>query len=96
MIQLTWKDVYVRYGEYVGEDFTLSDAARNKVADYPHCVKSAFWFYCINKKISKYAKFDDFNMVTALINGGFNGYTDRLKYFRTAVSVLKLITYHQR
>lgn len=89
LIQLTWKDVYVRYGEYVGEDFTLSDAARNKVADYPHCVKSAFWFYCINKKVSKYAKFDDFNMVTALINGGFNGYTERLKYFRTAVSVLK-------
>ncbi len=28
-------------------------------------------------------------MATALINGGFNGYTDRLKYFKTAVSVLK-------
>lgn len=24
-----------------------------------------------------------------MINGGFNGYTDRLKYFKTAVSVLK-------
>ncbi|HCM4479624.1 TPA: hypothetical protein N3I75_004320 [Salmonella enterica subsp. enterica serovar Java] len=89
LIQLTWEDVYVRYGEYAGENFTSNDLARNKVADYPHCVKSAFWFYCINKKISKHAKLDDFNMATALINGGFNGYTDRLKYFKTAVSVLK-------
>ncbi|AFJ46277.1 hypothetical protein [Shimwellia blattae] len=88
LIQLTWQDVYVRYGEYVGEDFISNDAARNKVAEYPHCVKSAFWFYCINKKISKYAKLDDFNMVTALINGGFNGYIERLKYFKNAVGVL--------
>lgn len=89
LIQLTWEDVYVRYGEYAGENFTSNDSARNKAADYPHCVKSAFWFYCINKKISKHARLDDFNMATALINGGFNGYTDRLKYFKTAVSVLK-------
>ena len=43
----------------------------------------------MNKNVSKHAKSDDFNMVTALINGGFNGYNDRLKYFNRAVSVFK-------
>ncbi|MHB5981213.1 glycoside hydrolase family 19 protein [Klebsiella pneumoniae] len=89
LIQLTWQDVYTKYGAYVGEDFESDDAARNKIAQYPHCVRSAFWFYCVNKNVSKHAKSDDFNMVTALINGGFNGYNDRLKYFNRAVSVFK-------
>ncbi|HBA3053994.1 TPA: glycoside hydrolase family 19 protein [Escherichia coli] len=89
LIQLTWQDVYTKYGTYVGEDFESDDAARNKIAQYPHCVRSAFWFYCVNKNVSKHAKSDDFNMVTALINGGFNGYNDRLKYFNRAVSVFK-------
>lgn len=89
LIQLTWQEVYTKYGAYVGEDFELDDAARNKIAQYPHCVRSAFWFYCVNKNVSKHAKNDDFNMVTALINGGFNGYNDRLKYLNRAVSVFK-------
>ncbi|ENT4888766.1 hypothetical protein ACJXWJ_000008 [Salmonella enterica] len=77
------------HSTYVGEDFESDDASRNKIAQYPHCVRSAFWFYCVNKNLSKHAKNDDFNMVTALINGGFNGYNDRLKYFNRAVSVFK-------
>lgn len=77
------------HSTYVGEDFESDDASRNKIAQYPHCVRSAFWFYCVNKNVSKHAKNDDFNMVTALINGGFNGYNDRLKYFNRAVSVFK-------
>lgn len=89
LIQLTWQEVYTKYGAYVGEDFESDDASRNKIAQYPHCVRSAFWFYCVNKNVSKHAKNDDFNMVTALINGGFNGYNDRLKYFNRAVSVFK-------
>ncbi|EOU9513672.1 glycoside hydrolase family 19 protein [Cronobacter dublinensis] len=89
LIQLTWQDVYKKYGAYVGEDFESDDAARNKIAQHPDCVRSAFWFYCVNKNVSKHAKNDDFNMVTALINGGFNGYNDRLQYFNRAVSIFK-------
>lgn len=89
LIQLTWQEVYEKYGEYVGEDFGSSDAARNKITQYPHCVRSAFWFYCVNKNVAKHAKNDDFNLVTALINGGFNGYNDRVKYFDKAVESLK-------
>ncbi|MDY1035709.1 hypothetical protein SOM82_01925 [Lelliottia sp. CFBP8978] len=67
LIQLTWQEVYTKYGAYVGENFESDDASRNKIAQYPHCVRSAFWFYCVNKNVSKHAKNDDFNMVTALI-----------------------------
>lgn len=89
LIQLTWQDVYKKYGEYIGEDFESGEVARNKIAQYPHCVKSAFWFYCVNKNVIKFAKNDDFNMVTALINGGFNGYNDRVECFDIAVATLK-------
>ncbi|MDI7493497.1 hypothetical protein QLY92_15560 [Cronobacter dublinensis] len=89
LIQLTWQDLYKKYGAYVGEDFESDDAARNKIAQHPDCVRSAFWFYCVNKNVSQHAKNDDFNMVTALINGGFNGYNNRLQYFNRAVSIFK-------
>jgi hypothetical protein len=89
LIQLTWQDVYTKYGAYVNEDFETDDSARNKIAQYPHCVRSAFWFYCVYKNVVKHAKNDDFNMITALINGGFNGYNDRIKYFNRAVTTLK-------
>ena len=89
LIQLTWQDVYKQYGAYVNEDFQTNDSARNKITQYPHCVRSAFWFYCVYKKVDMHAKSDDFNMITALINGGFNGYNDRIQYFNTAVGILK-------
>lgn len=38
--------------------------------------------------MSKYAKCDDFNMVVALINGGFNGYLDRLSKLNDIVAIL--------
>lgn len=89
LIQLTWQNVYTEYGTYVGEDFESDASARNKITQYPHCVRSAFWFYCVNKNVVKHAKNDDFNMVTALINGGFNGYKDRIEYFNRTVNILK-------
>ncbi len=89
LIQLTWQDAYTRYCAYVGENFESDDSVRDKISQYPHCVRSAFWFYCINKNVARHAKNDDFNMVTALINGGFNGYNDRIEYFNSAVNSLK-------
>jgi len=90
LIQLTHQDAYIKYGISVSDDFISSDMARNKLSLSPDCVLSAFWFYMSydNKKINEYAKKDDFNMVTARVNGGFNGYNDRLKYFNKAVEVL--------
>lgn len=91
LIQLTNEVNYRKYGADIGEDVFSNDENRNKVATYPHCVKSAFWFYMDfgKQNINKYAKKDDFNIVTAKTNGGFNGYIDRLQRFDKIVSVLK-------
>ena len=91
LIQLTFQEKYERYGEFIRHDFVSVDKEKEKVAVFPHCVTSAFWYYMIyeNIKLDKYAKRDDFNFITAKINGGFNGYIDRLKYFKAAVDVLK-------
>ncbi len=91
LIQLTFQSSYRAYGISVGEDFTSDGACRDKLLYSPHCVTSAFWFYVKydNKKINNYAQADDFNMVTACVNGGFNGYKDRIHYFNKAVEVLR-------
>ncbi|WP_304163045.1 glycoside hydrolase family 19 protein [Lonsdalea britannica] len=91
LIQLTFEKNYRAYGSAVGEDVYSSEDNRNKLTTSPHCVTSAFWFYMDygNQNLDSYAKKDDFNMITARINGGFNGYDDRLRYFDKAVEVLR-------
>ncbi|MDX7993105.1 glycoside hydrolase family 19 protein [Xenorhabdus littoralis] len=89
LIQLTFEGNYTAYGNYIGEDVTSSAENRNKLLSPPHSVLSAFWFYKIYKNVFDSAENDDFNKVTALINGGFNGYNDRLDYLKTAIRILK-------
>lgn len=88
LLQLTLKVNYEKYGAYVDEDVTSSDSCREKVARPPHSALSAFWFYAQEKRLVKVAESDDLNMVTAKVNGGFNGYGDRVKYFNSANKVL--------
>lgn len=88
LIQITLRDNYKKYGEYIGEDVVSSDAARDKLTTLPHSVLSAFWYYEVSRKLDVFSAEDDFNKITAVINGGFNGYNDRLSIFNTAVKVL--------
>ncbi|WP_417634084.1 chitinase [Citrobacter sp. FR21RM1OL9030] len=81
LIQITGENNYTAYGEYINEDVISSDSARDKLISSPHCVLSAFWYFNIFKPVSVYAKNDDFNHVTALINGGYIHYNDRLSLF---------------
>ncbi|MCG3472149.1 hypothetical protein L7750_17710, partial [Xenorhabdus bovienii] len=89
LIQLTFEGTYTEYGDYIDEDVTSSAENRDKLLSPPHSVLSAFWFYNIYKNVFGSAGNDDFNKVTALINGGFNGYNDRLNYLKTAIRVLR-------
>lgn len=89
LIQVTHKSNYVSYGNYIAEDVISDDVARDKLTAPPHSVLSAFWFYNIHKSLNVTASNDDFNRVTAVINGGFNGDNDRLAIFRKSVEILK-------
>ncbi|MEF3097802.1 chitinase, partial [Raoultella terrigena] len=88
LIQITLRANYEKYGEYIGEDVTSGDSARDKLTRLPHSVLSAFWYYDVSRQLGGLAKNDDFNKVTAVINGGFNGYNDRLSIFNSAVKSL--------
>ncbi|WP_052189811.1 MULTISPECIES: hypothetical protein [Xenorhabdus] len=85
LIQLTHKRTYEDYGNYINEDVTSSAENRDKLLSPPHSVLSAFWFYKIKASVFDSAENDDFNKATAIINGGFNGYNDRLDYLKRAI-----------
>ncbi|HBH5322514.1 TPA: chitinase, partial [Escherichia coli] len=88
LIQVTGESNYTAYGEYINEDVTSSDSARDKLISSPHCVLSAFWYFNIFKRINEDAKNDDFNKITAVINGGYNHYDERLSIFNKLVTSL--------
>jgi predicted chitinase len=92
LIQLTLRANYLKYGAYIGSDVSSSEVNRNKLTQEPHSTLSAFWFYKVHKSLDTPAALDDFNFITAKINGGFNGYNDRIEYFNRASKILN--THH--
>lgn len=90
IMQLTKKENYTSYGNYASFDFTNdAHSSYDNVAKHPHSFLSGFWYYCIHTDCSSSAEKDDFNMITARINGGFNGYNQRLSKFNEISMILK-------
>ncbi|WP_244109302.1 lytic transglycosylase domain-containing protein [Burkholderia anthina] len=85
LIQLTHKENYLAYQEYSHEDVTSGTSAIEKVEKTPHSVLSAAWFFVIHVNLLKPSEDDDLIWVSRIINGGFNGYDNRLKYLNRAI-----------
>jgi putative chitinase len=83
-IQLTGRSNYSRFGGLLGLDLIGSptQAAAPEVA---FRIAALFWK---NRGLNEFAEAGDFREVTRRINGGFNGFEDRLKYYDRAKSVL--------
>lgn len=80
LIQLTFRENYEAYGKFVKVDFVSNLAAKQKLEQSPHAGKSAGWFWAKKgRNLNDLADDDDFILITQSINGGFNGYDDRLK-----------------
>lgn len=79
LIQITGKDNYTKYQDFSGEDVTSSLINKQKLENDPHAAKSAGWFWNISN-LNSLADNNDFIMITRIVNGGFNGFDDRLKY----------------
>ncbi|WP_186028895.1 glycoside hydrolase family 19 protein [Burkholderia gladioli] len=92
LIQLTHKENYDAYQKYSGEDVTSGMAAIEKVEKTPHSVLSAAWFFVDHVDLLKPSEDDDLIWVTRIINGGFNGYDNRLKYLNRSIKVWGLET----
>jgi len=87
-IQLTGRGNYGRFSKFIGEDCVENpDLVANK---YP--LASAAFFFDSNKLWTICDKgFDDATVtsVTKRVNGGINGLSDRLKYFKVYHNLLK-------
>jgi putative chitinase len=60
----------------------------NKAAVYPWALMSSVWYWD-SRKLNKYADDNNIELITRRINGGLNGYGDRVElYTRTALTLL--------
>ena len=97
-IQLTGRDNVTRFYEWCVENFPELDVPN--FVDNPKLIctdpwegLSAIWYWSIGnptgKSLNRYADNGDIEMVTKRVNGGLNGYQDRLnRYARVALVLL--------
>lgn len=84
LIQITGKDNYTRFANYIG--MTLSDVP-GYMETYDGAVKSACWFWKINR-LNRYADKGDIAGLTKAINGGYNGLDDRVEKYKKVLKIL--------
>lgn len=86
LIQITGRTNYGDCGEALGVDLI---AHPTRLADDDLACRSAGWYWG-TRDLSSFADRDDVDSITYRINGGYNGYDDRLHYLGSAKSVLGL------
>ncbi|WP_108805553.1 hypothetical protein [Aquimarina sp. Aq107] len=88
LIQLTFRSNYEAYGNFIGEDFTSSQQNKEKLERNPHASKSAGWFWAQSAELNDDADENDFIFITYSVNGGFNGYNERLQSVEKGFEIL--------
>jgi predicted chitinase len=83
-IQLTGRHNYRQAGKAIGVDL---EAKPELAADPKYLGLLAGWFWS-SRNLNYWADKGDFEKITRLINGGLNGYADRLSYWQRAKKVL--------
>lgn len=81
LFQLTGRTNYQKYSDYMGIDF-IADPGELEEPQYG--ADSSGWYWAVFKGLSPLADVGDFEKITRRINGGLNGYADRLNYYRRA------------
>lgn len=84
-IQITGKDNYTRLSKFTGIDFVTNP---DLLLQEPNALLSALWFWNINK-LNTLADRDDIRAITRIINGGLNGFNDRVNKVNYYKGVLK-------
>lgn len=84
LVQITGRSNYRDCGLALGADLLH----RPELLETPELAcKSAAWFWW-SKGLNEIADKGDFKLITKRINGGYNGYQDRLAYYERAQQVL--------
>lgn len=84
LIQITGRANYADYKGYCGFDVVVKPQLLAKPVG---SVRSSMWYWS-KKKLNELADKDDFATITKRVNGGTNGWDDRLKYLKRAKNVL--------
>ena len=84
LIQITGYFNYVAISKSLKVDFVNHP---EKLAEIPWCVEGACWWW-VNHGLNVLADNGEFKTITRRINGGLNGYNDRVKYYKRALKVL--------
>lgn len=84
LIQLTGRENYQKFADSIGKDIydTIAYLGTNSGA-----LESAAWFWDINN-LNLPSDAGDVKKVTKIINGGLNGYDDRLARYNAAVAIM--------
>ena len=92
LIQITGRDVYIKYGRYLGRDLTQGNNMK-LVEQEPWAADAAGYFWLIYKKakdLNGRADRDNVESVTRAVNGGHNGLAARIRYTANAKKVFGL------
>jgi putative chitinase len=84
LIQITGRANYGDCGEALGVDLI---AHPTRLAEPDLACRSAGWFWN-TRNLSSFADRDDVDTITYRINGGYNGYDERVEFLHIAKSVL--------
>ncbi|MGI4835809.1 MAG: glycoside hydrolase family 19 protein [Janthinobacterium lividum] len=92
LIQITGRDVYIKYGRYLGRDLTQGTNMK-LVEQEPWAADAAGYFWLIYKKakdLNGRADRDSVESVTRAVNGGHNGLAARIRYTANAKKLFGL------
>ena len=84
LIQITGRANYGDCGDALGQDLI---ATPTRLADPDLACRSAGWFWN-TRYLSAFADRDDVDTITYRINGGYNGYDERVEFLNAAKAVL--------
>jgi len=83
-IQLTGRSNYEQYSNHCGVNVVRDPSL---VEQPPHAMLVAGWYWQ-SRGLNAYADLDDVETVTRRVNGGLNGFKDRVQWLAEAKRVL--------
>lgn len=87
LIQITGRNNYLQLSKDLKIDFIINP---HLLKEPMYAVLSAFWYWT-SRKLNRYATLEesDFKVLTKKINGGLNGYQNRLELWNQAKIILR-------
>lgn len=87
LIQITGRSNYAQISKDLGVDFVANPQL---LQEPEYAVLCAFWYWKV-RNLNRFStdKESDFKELTRRINGGYNGYADRVRLWENAKKVLK-------